>query len=459
MGWGRAAVVGALAVVFWAAPARASTVHTDATVGPQASAFVTYYAARGERNDIRVRFRSSGTTIVDRGVRRIRLFHDLGAQDCVSRGPRKVVCNSDDSIFFYLRDRGDRIRFFPGRNSPDVPHTHPLSLAEDYAAEDDDEGEIDISTAVVGGRGGDTIIGTAGPDYIEPGPGSDIVSGRGGNDEIRMSPDGLPDSVRAGGGLDDLRYDARRPLRIDLRAGVAGPAVGEDSVGGLERVHGGSGADMLLGTGDGEAIYGEGGSDTIDGRGGNDLLTGDAPDSKSARANRIRGGAGDDFVDSRGDGIAPTSEIDCGEGEDLVVGDVDDRLGADCESVDFRIRYAGRGLIYEDLERQPINASPVSVAADGTPAFAIRCRAGVRCRGAVALSTPPAGGSAAPAGDYGSGSFDLAPAETRSVGVELTPAGRAAIAEGSPVAVHVTAKLGDEDNPSVDFGWQIVIPR
>lgn len=437
--------------------ASASEVHGDATTGPDATQILVYDAAPGERNRVTVDF-GARITIVDRGVRRIRAPRDAFG-GCHATSRHRVVCDEEGVVFLRLRDRDDAVHVVPGGDRPDKPHTNPFALAEDYSAYFDDEGGIDATTIIEAGRGDDRITGSDGADWITAGSGSDRIDGRGGADEVTLTPDSAHDRVRAGGGIDSLSFHrADEPVTVNLASGFAWAAEVRDRIGGFERVHGGDGADTLLGSARGEAIYGEEGIDRIQGAGGNDLLSGDSPVADRAFANSIDGGDGDDVIDARGPTSAPTGRVDCGAGNDVETGEVDDLLAPTCEQVSFRA--VAPNLVEEELPERPYQrALPLGVAGDGSPTFELRCPTSRTyrlsyCRGAVALERPPGAGEAV---SYGSGSFDIPPGERAEVPVTLTDAGRGAIAAGEPVAVHVTADIGSDR--SADFGWQLVIPR
>jgi hypothetical protein len=443
---GAAVVIGML----WAStPASASTVTSNGSTGPDATFFVEYQAARGERNRVTVKF-GAATTIVDRGVRRIHVPRGFG---CRATSRRRVVCD-EPIVFLRLRDRDDTVHFVPGGDKPDPPRTDPFALSEDYSSYYDDQGGIDATTIVEAGRGNDTVTGSNGVDWISPGPGRDRIDTRGGADQVDITPDGARDRIRSGGGIDGLYYGLTQvPLAVDLENGITGAAGEGDRVSGFERVHAGAGDDTIRGSDRAEALYGEAGVDRIEGAGGNDLVTGDAPTSETASMNVLSGGDGNDVIDARGATFAPTTQVDCGPGNDVETGEVDDLLAPGCESVAFRVR--ADTIVEEDLPERPYQkALPVAVAPDGTPTFEIRCPSEVSsvvsgCSGTVALEQPdrPDAGPV-----YGSGPFDIPAGERAEVRVDLTGAGREAIARGEPVAVHVTAQ-------PADFGWQTVIPR
>ena len=145
-----------------------------------------------------------------------------------------------------------------------------------------------------------TVWGVAGSDFSDVIRGSDndeTFTGRAGNDQI----DG-------GGGFDRLQFGSSNPryapfwdigdIDLDLRAGtVTGTWNGEAfsyTLSNIERVHGGSGDDILQGTDGGDRLGGGGGDDTINPR-SNDW---------TIRSDFIDGSTGNDeivYTDSTGD--------------------------------------------------------------------------------------------------------------------------------------------------------------
>src|SRR4051794_33782805 len=103
----------ALLVLIVAPTARAASVESTGTIGPQASGYTVYYAAKGERNRVHVLFRNGKMTIVDRGARRIRIESGIDDPQCRHTGRQRVVCGSEP-IEFYLGGGNDRIDFAPG---------------------------------------------------------------------------------------------------------------------------------------------------------------------------------------------------------------------------------------------------------------------------------------------------------------------------------------------------------
>jgi hypothetical protein len=459
-------------------------VSADGTAGPSGEEYLQYKASKGEANRVLVNIGPRSITIVDSGTKRIGVAKS--ARACKRTSNTRVVCQRERvpdgryvlvPIFLILGDRNDTARFSPGADSGDVGHDDPLAVADSY---DDTEGAVIEATNVDAGPGDDIVTGTKYADVISPGTGRDRVEGRAGDDDINLTPDGRADTFKAGGGIDGLNYTyaTKDPVTVDLTAARAGAAGEGDRIRGFEQVHGGPKDDVLRGTSDGEALYGEAGNDRVDGREGDDMVAGDSPVVSTASPNEIVAGPGDDVVDARSQNhpeqfsaapqMAPTSMIDCGPGNDIEAGDVDDRLDPSCETSAFRIPEEWLP-IEEPFYDTPMRVAPVSRSADGSPVYEVPCPAKTRpqaasCTGKVVLERPPVPGSNASPEELGSGSFALQTGQRANVEVKLNDAGRAAVSQGSVVAVHVTATLGPTPGDdwggrtlSANFGWQTVL--
>jgi Ca2+-binding RTX toxin-like protein len=463
------AAAGAIMLAGLLAPAAApaATVTMGADAGPAANTTIQFRAAPGEGNRVTVRLRKKTLLLRDDGVDRLE-FHDRGFGRCDRLGPRTLVCPRAPVIAI-LRDGDDTFRATPSGHGHDHARRHPRALAEDYT---DTEGAVVQTTIVVAGSGDDIVLGSRFDDVISPGPGRDEVSGRGGGDTVYGDRDGQRDRLSGGPGIDSVDFRAAtRPLTVDLFGGTARGGGHTDSLGGFERVHGGPKADVLRGTSTGDALYGEEGRDLLLGRDGNDLLVGDSPILTGAWPNAIVGGAGGDVIDSRGYATAPppsnaqlTSTIACGPGNDRVLGESDDRLRRSCEGAIFRIpNSSGYRPDERDLFGVAIKVWPVAQDADSityeVPCPSLTQEANAGCSGTITLSNPPRGGEA-PDVLYGSATFDSEPGELVPVRVELTPAGRAAIAAGDPIDVRVDQDLsqGAGNEPEhASAAWEQVL--
>jgi Ca2+-binding RTX toxin-like protein len=188
-----------------------------------------------------------------------------------------------------------------------------------------------------GQAGDDTLYGADGNDKLYGGVGNDAYYGEVGNDVFYQdaTADGS-DDFYGGDGNDQVTY-SKRSVAVNVSIGNGLEDDGEagelDFVDvDVEKVKGGSGDDVLVGSdsnntltgnaGD-DQLYGAGGIDTLQGDEGTDLLVGDAGNDKlfgGAGADSLDGGAGrdqffgeggnDDFINA--DGVAET--VDCGVG-------------------------------------------------------------------------------------------------------------------------------------------------
>ena len=209
-----------------------------------------------------------------------------------------------------------------------------------------------------GDAGFDRIRGLAGNDVIYDGPGPDEALGDDGNDRLVQDASSFMDSwdqFDGGAGTDTVSYQARTVgVTVLINNGIAddGQANEFDLLENVERVTGGSGDDVLVGTataniltgGAGaDSLYGLGGPDTLFGGDGADHLVGDVGADTlwgdggddtlegDAGADGLHGGGGNDILDGgsgldsyagedgddffyNDDGIAET--VDCGPGTD-----------------------------------------------------------------------------------------------------------------------------------------------
>jgi CSLREA domain-containing protein len=176
----------------------------------------------------------------------------------------------------------------------------------------------------IGGTSGeDGILGMGGADTITAGANDDGACGGDGDDVFRAHlGDGQPDQYFGDGGADRVTFSDftfSDPVSIDLAAGtLTAPALGADTVSGVENATGGFLSDTLTG---------DSGPNTLDGLFEDDTITG------GAGFDTLIGNTGDDDIFAR-DGGPDT--IDCGGGSaDTAQTDqpsLDSTVG--CESVD-----------------------------------------------------------------------------------------------------------------------------
>lgn len=198
---------------------------------------------------------------------------------------------------------------------------------------------IDLSTEIenaTGGRGDDTLSGSALSNVLRGNGGNDVLKGHGSNDRLfggagRDLLDGswADDRLEGGTGADTLLGGGG----LDILSGGQG----------LDRLQGGWGHDRLDGGADGDRLAGNGGHDTLLGGQGDDTLLGGTQHDRlfgTGGDDVLWGGAGNDSLtggagaDTLGGGAgADTIVFARGAGADRVLGFADDvdtlRLDAD----------------------------------------------------------------------------------------------------------------------------------
>jgi RTX calcium-binding nonapeptide repeat (4 copies) len=143
-----------------------------------------------------------------------------------------------------------------------------------------------------------------------------------------------------------------RRRALVLAAAAALVAVG---AAGAATIRGTLGPDRLVGTARADVIFGRAGTDTLDGRGGADLLEG------GPGRDVLLGGAGGDRVAADYDGARDT--VRCGAGRDLVVADLEDRVGASCETITRRL---SRDTFTDEEGQHQTQVEPSSFAVGST---------------------------------------------------------------------------------------------
>ena len=119
-----------------------------------------------------------------------------------------------------------------------------------------------------GGAGDDTLRGEG---FFAPGPGDDVVRGRGGS---IYSTDPGDDLIVDRDGLGVISYEnSPQAIRADLREGTV-IGWGKDSVAGMEIFTGSEHNDVVFGADPNEILDGGGGFDRVNGRGGADVVSG-----------------------------------------------------------------------------------------------------------------------------------------------------------------------------------------
>ena len=152
---------------------------------------------------------------------------------------------------------------------------------------------VDTFENLMGGSGGDRLIGNAGPNLIQGGPGDDDLTGLGGSD-----------TFEGGTGIDQVMEQANLNMTLtNLLLAIGLQLDSLNSVEGAE-LTGGAGNNTL------DASAFTLGNVTLNGDAGNDILRG------GTKLDTLIGGAGDD-------------ELRGGPGSDRYVFDLDDPLGVD----------------------------------------------------------------------------------------------------------------------------------
>lgn len=277
-----------------AAAATAGVSRTEGGQGSESFFFdaVSYRAAPGERNQLRVSLEREGA--FERVVLR-----DAGAivapgEGCSSIGAHAVRCEGEFG---------------------EMPAVASLGDGGDTA-------RLGAAARVDGGRGDDTLVGSRARDLLDGGLGTDSVIGGEGRDSL-SDAGGDGDLLDGGPGTDGLDLSTRRDgARVDLGADVARSAGERDAIPRIENVTGGRGDDVLIGDSLANELRSFAGRDTLVGRAGADFLN-----CKSAirRSCRLRGGdAGDLIFGSAGPdvliGAAGEDTLAAGPGRDRLVG-------------------------------------------------------------------------------------------------------------------------------------------
>lgn len=149
-----------------------------------------------------------------------------------------------------------------------------------------------------GGDGGDGLIGDGGHDELSGGADADMVMGHDGDDT--MDGGAGSDSVSFTERCCDYSYDSGG-VRVDLQAGTASAADGEDELAGFETVYGSLKDDRILGSNRAETIYGLDGNDVIRARGGADMAFPDEDfENPNGADDVVDGGKGADTIHYKG---------------------------------------------------------------------------------------------------------------------------------------------------------------
>lgn len=153
-----------------------------------------------------------------------------------------------------------------------------------------------LANYLSGGEGNDKLYGYSGDDQLEGNLGNDRLDGGAGKDGLRG--DFGSDVMLGGSGVDDVSYYDRLVTVVadlDGKTGDDGSAGEKDTIGAdVENLWGGWGADTLTGNAGPNLIDGGHGADTIRGGDGNDDL--DAGEGIRGGIDKVYGQAGDDLL-------------------------------------------------------------------------------------------------------------------------------------------------------------------
>ncbi|HUH81993.1 MAG TPA: calcium-binding protein [Solirubrobacteraceae bacterium] len=241
-----------------------------------------------------------------------------------------------------------------------------------------------------GGPGNDELEGESGDDVITDTSGADVLHGNDGNDKLAGGGGGSDklfgdfgddyfnenvsnpsQEIDGGPGFDTVDFSARQlPLVITignpttgdgtrLTEDPDGPNEGNNIVD-AERILGGNGNDIMIGSDASETLVGNGGDDILDGGFGADTLQGGAGDDTlqgkghlpGFDSKNFQGGADDDSI-AANNGVPDT--VSCGDGNDSATVDLKDTVATHVVSTPFGV------LVLpdcEELARAPVDDSP-----------------------------------------------------------------------------------------------------
>jgi Ca2+-binding RTX toxin-like protein len=314
---------------------------------------ISYAAAAGQANDVRVDLIGTTFTITDMGVTTIADADGPGGCQVDAIQPNKATCVDPNAKptcwdFFNPDDRLQRveIRLSDGNDKVDIDVAAGSNVTADtfmFGEEGDDR--------LIGSTCGSEMIGGPGNDYLDGGDGIDVLSGEEGDDEIHpglgddFDVDGLV-GVTGGLGVDILSYSERAtPVRIDLSASVQtagatnvpcnqlGPTsefaefdiVSTEAGSQFEVIVGSQGDDCIHGSRVANTIKGEGGADKISGGLGVDTI--DYSDSTSPVKVTVNDAGFNDIPGNDGlQDINPLTPGDQSEGDNVAF-DVENVIG------------------------------------------------------------------------------------------------------------------------------------
>lgn len=193
-----------------------------------------------------------------------------------------------------------------------------------------------------GGAGNDRLVGGEGSDFIDGGTGNNVLNGGAGDDTLLAVGATSLNTYIGGAGFDTIAANAEGTV-ILLTTGSLSSVEAITSGGFTATIAGTAGADTLdfrnvtIGEGEFAGIEGRDGNDVIFGSKGGDTILGSTGDD------RILANSGDDIIDGGADfdyldGGAGFDTVNGGDGDDTIVASGDDFLFGDAGNDIFVVR-------------------------------------------------------------------------------------------------------------------------
>ena len=400
--------------------------------------------------------------------------------DVVCDGPRRTVRitggDGADKVLFAIAEPNENENPCVQGPGPQGPVEFDLGRGADAIASGVDIDESDCLTGThhettflpifdgTGGRNGDVINGTPRSDELGGGRGEDIVRGfdsrdilsDGGEDDEVFGGSGNDsflsgtgdDRLVGNAGIDTVNYGSRTGILVSTgidATGDGGEGEEDDVTGTVENVVASLGDDEVIADTDDDDNRFEGitGDDRLLGNGGEDVLLGNDDDDEIIGGDdrdSLIGGDGSDTINAS-DGLRDA--IDCGPGRDLLIADLFDPLGNDCE------RFMRAPV--DDGPPGHVTGSRLRGVADGTATLRVVCprKARVRCHGRLSLRRPGRGRA------LGRNGYDIAIGGHEPVTVELASIPR----PGSRVLAHTVEQGASRKGPRSSRQTLVVVGR
>lgn len=403
---------------------------------------ITYTAAPGEANQVRVSFVGSETLVIEEQNPAVDVA--LGSTNtfpgCQEPQPNRIECPSPyETLRIETGDGNDTVTnqaagsFVLGGPGDDTLNGGGGS---DYLYGEDgndtlnggDSGAYASADQLFGGPGNDQLNGQGGPDLLWNGPGADTVSGGEGSDNV-LYEDSADVSVTLDGAAND---------------GAAGE--GDNVAGDVELISAGGGNDVLVGSAAANELSGGGGNDQITGGAGKD---------------QIRGGAGDDVINAR-DGEQDI--VSCGDGSDRALLDTADSQ-IECEQVEYSSSPptnpdptgpgsgggGGGGTGGDQVAAVRLVGGRSASVRRGRVTLNLSCPRTQRsgCRGTATL-LPRVRASARRRVNLGRARYTIAAGNKRRITIKLTKAGRRLLAKRRRLVVELKLEMNGASTARVE---------